>query len=132
MRLLNCIAGQEETDEHRSRNKPDAKEKGGSRSKADFVLLGHDCPLGRYPAPVVPIGLLGRELVAIYPRGAVPGIEPIEKFRTYVRYPRALQRRLTHFDYLTERLFARSENDVFSYPIANESQFFKKVLSPSR
>jgi hypothetical protein len=34
-----------------------------------FELLGWDNPLERYPAPVIPIGRLNGQLVAVYPGG---------------------------------------------------------------
>ena len=74
-----------------------------------FVLLGHDCPHGAYPAPVIPIGLLDGHLVAIYPGGAKgPTPEPIRDSDDFVRHNEPE----TDFDYRKYGLFAKDPKHV--------------------
>lgn len=119
MRVADKIAKQEGCDGKRT----------GSDKSPEFILLGHDSPLGRYPAPVVPVGLLNGQLVALYPGGSPsPGVEPVDETQSYVHHDRRLRKALIHFDYRIERLFAFTRVRVISYPIAAERQFFQKVL----
>jgi len=98
-----------------------------------FVLLGHDCPYGRYPAPVIPVGDMAGDLVAIYPSG--PLARPTaDKLDRNARYVRALPSagRFSPFDYQQYRLFAFSENDVDIYGVADEADYFAAVLQDPR
>lgn len=98
----------------------------------DFVLLGHDNPLGRYPAPVIPVGQLNGDLVAIYPGGAGATPEQVQGDCLYVSYQDALRRKLKDFNYRTDRLFAYHESDVTFFPSEHEKDFLKDFLLHSK
>ncbi len=96
----------------------------------DFVLLGHDCPYGRYPAPVIPIGRLNGILVAVYPIGTGGLVaDPIEEQAEYVRHNADLSRKLAGFDSCSHRLFASAPDDVEYYPASREQELFGKLLN---
>jgi putative ABC transport system ATP-binding protein len=86
-----------------------------------FRLLGHDCPLGRYPAPVVPIGKLGDKLVAIYisEKGDPEPVE-ISKLARYIKHDSALTSELSTYNVMTDLLFALSAHEVKSYGTHSE------------
>lgn len=74
-----------------------------------FVLLGYDCPYAVYPAPVIPVGLLDGQLVAIYPGGVEgPTPEPIGEDDDFVRYDTPVP----DFDYRVYGLFAEDPDHV--------------------
>ena len=50
-----------------------------------FKLLGWDDLYGQFPAPVIPIGRLNGQLVAVYPGGKKHS-EPVEESATYTRF----------------------------------------------
>jgi hypothetical protein len=96
----------------------------------EFILLGHDCPYGRYPAPVVPIGRLGGRLVAVYPVGDVgSATEAIDEDAEFVLHGPELGQKLVGFDRQAHRLFAYAPDEVEYYPAAREQEFLRKLLS---
>lgn len=97
-------------------------------SRTTFELVGHDNPLGRYPAPVVPIGRLNGSLVVIY--AAEPGSEvfPLRAKVRFIRHGKLLKESLKGFDYRLHRLFAFGDSDVEFYPIQSEAQYFRDLL----
>jgi hypothetical protein len=105
----------------------------GIEQERDFTLLGHDCPYGQYPAPVIPIGRLNGRLVAIYPGGSAGRtIEDLQPDSVYVDHDLGLQTALQGFNYLSHRLFAYSERDVSYYAIAEEKKFLDDFLATPR
>jgi CheY-like chemotaxis protein len=99
----------------------------------DFVLLGHDNPLGKYPAPVIPVGQLNGDLVAIFPGGTdVATTELIQEGCVYVPHHEALRRKLENFNYHTDRLFAYDERDVTFFPSEHEKEFLRDFLLQSK
>jgi CheY-like chemotaxis protein len=98
----------------------------------DFVLLGHDNPVGRYPAPVIPIGQLNGELVAVYEGDPTRFMaEPIDQNCLYVSHSETLQSKLKDFNYRTDRLFAYGETDVTCFSSQDEKSFLKEFLTHS-
>jgi hypothetical protein len=95
-----------------------------------FILVGHDCPYGEYPAPVIPVGHLDGRLVTIYPGGADgPSVEPLDEDALYVLHDEILRDSLRDFDYRLHRLFAQSRGEVWFYPVNQERQFLDHFLS---
>ena len=94
----------------------------------NFELLGHDNPLGRYPAPVVPIGYLGDRLVAVYASKKGADIINLEDDVLFVKYEESIKDELCDFRYLDHRLFAFSETKVESYSISSEADFFRDLF----
>jgi CheY-like chemotaxis protein len=101
-------------------------------SSTDFELVGHDCPLGRYPAPVAAVGRLRGTLVAVYWKrhSLEVAIEELEgtELETLVRHSEALTKELAEFDYRRDRLFAFSPDRVVCYKAPEEAIFFESVL----
>lgn len=114
---------------------------------SNFELLGHDCPLGRYPAPVVPIGRKNNQLVAVYldySAESKPSLSPINEDSVFVNYGGKLKESLFTFDSSKDqlfaisenytfdsskdRLFAISENKIVSYKSSDENALFKSLL----
>jgi len=94
-----------------------------------FVLLGHDCVFGHYPAPVIPVGAFGAELVVVYPGGQTgPMMEVIEKDRHFLHYPASMRGTLDGFQWQTHRLFAYSPFQVEYYSAIDESEFLTSFL----
>lgn len=95
-----------------------------------FILVGHDCAYGRYPAPAIPIGYLGKDLVAIYSGEAEePQIEYLELTSKFKKHPRSLRKRLASFRPGFDRLFAYSSADICFYDKNQERAFFEEFLS---
>jgi hypothetical protein len=92
-----------------------------------FELLGWDNPHGCYPAPVVPIGKLDGQLVAVYP-GAEKHEIPIFKTAVYRHFSIEQLETLRGFDHRVERLLATDENHVLRYSTINEAAFFVGLL----
>jgi hypothetical protein len=93
-----------------------------------FTLLGHDNPLGSYPAPVVPIGAFNGRSVAVYAKRFWCRRVPINEDTEFVRYVQR-PKTLGTFDHKRHRMFAFSASDVRCYAIAEESKFFLRHLS---
>ena len=89
------------------------------------VLIGHENPYGEYPAPVVPIGRDRKDrLFAAYPhRGNIQWLRQLDP-KTFVPLLRVQE----DFNFANDRLFAYSEGDVVSYPVAGEEEFLRNVL----
>jgi hypothetical protein len=99
-----------------------------------FRLLGHDCPYGLYPAPVIPVGEQpDGTAVAIYPGGAGgPTPQPIDRDAEFVVHSRGLSTELGHFDWLTDRLFAYEPGDVVRYAADGEWRFLAELFGSPR
>jgi hypothetical protein len=97
-----------------------------------IALLGHDCPLGRYPAPVVPIISMGRSLAAVFARERENQVVALEQDVEFVRHGRRLQESLSSYSPVDERLFGLSPDAVESYRISDESIFFESLLRSDR
>jgi len=97
--------------------------------KGKFELLGHDNPLGQYPAPVVPVGRLDDSMVAVYAsREFDQEIVCIDQEAEFVRHDGTTRATLAGFDYLIHRLFAFDENNIRYYSIQEEAYFFEQLL----
>lgn len=92
----------------------------------DFKLIGHNNPLG-YPAPVIPIGILNNELVAIYASDRATETV-ISKNSKFVKHDENLTEFLMGFDYKNNRLFGFNMRKVELYSIDEESQYFVNLL----
>ena len=91
-----------------------------------FRLLGHDCPYGAYPAPLVPVGRLAGKLVAIYPAGQMgPSVEEIDDEFVYVPHSKKLCKSLAGFDYRVDRLFGLSRDQVLRYRADREAEYLR-------
>jgi hypothetical protein len=96
--------------------------------QGEFALLGYDNPLGRYPAPVVPVGRMGGELVAVYADDESPSYITLEGDVQYLKFDARTLKHFVDFDPQLDRLFAISSNDVRHYLIKGEKTFFSKLL----
>lgn len=90
-----------------------------------FRLLGHDFPLGRYPGPVVPIGIKDGFLVAVYrdcDDAQYPEIQfiRIPNDSAFVPYNTTLLASLGTFDPNRDILFAESPEAVRVYKSTSE------------
>lgn len=92
-----------------------------------FELLGWDNPYGRWPAPVIPIGRLDGQFVAVYAGGEKHEV-PIAKDAVYVHFSVEQLETLRGFDHRSERLLATDENHVLRYSTINEAAFFAELL----
>src|SRR5215469_3215906 len=102
---------------------------GGSQVR-EFRLRGHDCVFGKYPAPVIPIGLADGHQVAVYPGGAEgPCLVRVEPSAGFVMYGPELLNQLAGFDPLRHRLFAYSSNRIRCYVADEEQEFFRDFLN---
>jgi DNA-binding protein HU-beta len=97
-------------------------------SRTTFELVGHDNPLGRYPAPVVPIGRLNGSLVVVYAAESGSEVFPLRARVRFIRHGKLLKESLKGFDYRLHRLFAFGDSDVEFYPIQSEAQYFRELL----
>ncbi|MCL5666475.1 MAG: hypothetical protein M1383_01765 [Patescibacteria group bacterium] len=95
-----------------------------------FELLGFDNPYGKYPAPVIPVGKLDGQLVAVYP-GGTKHFNPIPDDSVYVHLPEETVAEFADFNPLTERLFADDETDFTCYKSAEEAEYFTDRLQDS-
>jgi hypothetical protein len=102
----------------------------------NFTLIGYDCPLVIYPAPVVPIvtDIYGN-YKAVYLDDANGNIrvqtEPVDRNSTFTKLSELSEgtiNSLKKFDCQQHRLFAMSENDVCFYEVKNQSKFFCDLL----
>lgn len=95
-----------------------------------FKLRGHSCIYGVYPSPVIPVGLLGRSLVAVYPGGQHgPTIEQVNRSSKFVRHAPRVAGSLAGFDFREHRLFAYEPTRVVYYPVSDEADFLEAFLS---
>ena len=100
------------------------------QKKTDFELVGHDCPLGHYPAPLVPIGYRNGEYVAVYLDydKSEPYCEQIPNDAEFVHHSDTLKESLQAFDYRKDKLFGLSDRDVVFYAAVDKKKFFLKLL----
>jgi hypothetical protein len=98
-----------------------------------FTLRGHDCPAGRYPAPVVPIGERNGTLYAVFRNPDADNTVSFEQLREdtlFVRHSDSLSEDLRRsFDPSSSELFALSETDVRCYSFEHQLEFFRSLLS---
>jgi nucleoid DNA-binding protein len=98
--------------------------------KGEFAeLVGHDNPLGHYPAPVVPIVRLRGFLMAIYARDSGSDVVRLNRAARFIHHDNSLKTDLNKFDYLSHRLFAMSESLLEFYPIRSEARYFRDLLN---
>jgi hypothetical protein len=102
----------------------------------NFTLIGYDCPLVIYPAPVVPIvtDIYGN-YKAVYLDDANGNIrvqtEPVDRNSTFTKLSELSEgtiNSLKKFDCQQHRLFAIAENNVCFYEVNNQSKFFCDLL----
>jgi glycosyltransferase involved in cell wall biosynthesis len=96
-----------------------------------FLLLGHDCPLGEYPAPVVPVGELDGKFVAIYATTSGADVVEIAPTAHFTTHNSGTKEALKNFSFRTQRLFAFDANRVVGYTISEEREFFISILTDS-
>lgn len=92
-------------------------------------LVGHDNPLGHYPAPVVPIVRLKGSLIAVYALDSGSEVVRLNRAVRFVHHDNSLKTALNKFDYLSHRLFAISENLLEFYPIRSETRYLRDLLN---
>jgi len=94
-----------------------------------FILVGNDCPYGRYPAPVIPVVSHDGRLAAIYHgNGELAQIVYLDPSCTFNKHSKDLQKRLAAFNQETDRLFAFTRTDVRFYDAKVEQEFFQEFL----
>jgi hypothetical protein len=96
-----------------------------------FLLIGHDCPFGAYPAPVVPVGKLDGKLVAVYAGAQNATVSEIAADSHFVVHSPRINEQLNEFSYERQRLFAYSADEVVSYATSEEREFLARVLDDS-
>jgi hypothetical protein len=101
-------------------------------SQSAFELLGHDNPLGRYPNPVVPVGMLNGQLVAVFARADGNETRALTGEEEFIHHTGPVAENLRSFDYERDRLFAFTENEVVFYEIASERECFVDLLLDAR
>jgi len=69
-----------------------------------FRLIGHDCPTGEYPSPVVPVGMVDEHLVVSFRTSVGVEFETVEDNVLFVRHDQDLGNRLKAFDSPLNRL----------------------------
>ncbi len=93
-------------------------------------LLGHDNPLGRYPAPVVPIVITGFRLVAVHTgNDGEPQLTDIPFDKKFIWHKDEVTQQLSNFDYRRHRLFALSEQELEIYSSVDQRAYFEWALS---
>jgi hypothetical protein len=98
-----------------------------------FQLVGHDCPMGRYPAPVVPIGTLDGALVAIYVSESNRiEVVPVDQNRDFIHHSESLRGELGKFNYRGDCLFALAADRLLVYRSDQQARFFADLLRDSR
>jgi len=97
-----------------------------------FELLGHDNPLGRYPGPVVPIGKLNGQLVAVFAGHNGNETQVLNGDEEYTHHNKSVAENLQDFDYNRDRLFAFNEHDLVLYKVTYEREWFSQVLQDPR
>jgi hypothetical protein len=105
-----------------------------ARGMADEALhlVGHDCPLGRYPAPIVPIVERAGSRYAVYSGATGHELVDIAAGASFVRHDAQLAATLEPFVHSEHRLFGFAESDVERYPVREEPIYFARVLASSR
>jgi hypothetical protein len=95
---------------------------------ANFVLMGHDCPLGVYPSIVVPVGKGDHGLVVAYVGDDSVLLEEVDPNARYERHSDDTVRTLSGFDYAKHGLFALSANDIRIFAFDQIQAFFTDLL----
>jgi hypothetical protein len=95
----------------------------------DYKLVGYDCPLGCYPAPLTPIILVGEnEYKAVYLDDDLTcDLDSIDLRSSHSMISKD-DKRFEEFDYCKDRLYAVSESDIRFYEVANQLKFFRDLL----
>jgi hypothetical protein len=98
-----------------------------------FKLIGHKCPLDYYPSTVLPILQDGNNLYIAYLAFVeTPAkLVSINDYDVYfIKHDAKLRSSelLKNFDYGQDRLFAFAKNNVVSYRIVDQSEFFINIL----
>ena len=100
--------------------------------KENSILVGYDCPLGSYPAPLVPIICENDKYKAVYlDEDLQLHTHPVvsTNFSNLSDCEESIKKKLEKFDYCRHRLFAISESDIEFYEIKLEKSFFINLLS---
>ncbi len=101
-------------------------------SSNTFELLGFSNPLDDYPSPIVPIGRLNGQLVAVYTTmkdGVSHVTETLSEEAAFDRLTPELKDALGGFDYLFDNLYAVTSTDVRKYHVADQKEFFLSLLA---
>ncbi len=102
-----------------------------SLKSLDFVLRGHDCPLGEYPSLAVPVGSLQGKLVAVYAAEAGAEFQPVDANAKFAQHSSRTASMLRGFDPLKHGLFAIKETEVLMYETGKEGEFYSRLLRSS-
>jgi len=97
----------------------------------EFVLDGHDCPLGDYPSVAVPVGNLAGNIVACYTGDGRTQLLEISPGARYVHHNQTTTSTLRGFDPTRHGLFAFDEADVVIYDLGTERAFYSRLLRSS-
>ena len=98
-------------------------------SSAKFTLTGHTLPLGTYPGIAAAIGEIGQRIGVIVERAGHPAFHELSGNAKYVVHNSGLGKKLAHFDWQSDRLFAFSRDNVRSYSSGDEAAFFSELLA---
>lgn len=93
-------------------------------------LIGHDCPLGRYPSVLVPVVAQGTQLFVAYSGPAA--LVEIPSDALFVRHGDQTAAALSGFDYEQHRLFGFAQDDITLFREQNAPVFFAKLLGSRR
>jgi hypothetical protein len=96
--------------------------------EVNFILEGHDCPLGFYPSVIVPVGRLGSERVVLFSSDNGPKFQVVSPDKQYVEHHGSTVELLSEFDALRHGLFAVSSEEILIYELGRESDFYRKIL----
>lgn len=98
--------------------------------RTGLKLLGHFCPLMRYPARVIPIMVdsLG-ELVAVFIDHGLAQVRPVGDDTRFERHENKVKEALAGFDCYHHGLFAVSRHDIRSYSLTDGPKFFSRLLA---
>lgn len=94
----------------------------------DYKLVGYDCPLGCYPAPLTPIILVEEnEYNAVYLDDDLTihlDLIDLRSSHSIISEDKEFEQ----FDYSKHRLYAVSKKDIRFYEVANQLRFFRDLL----
>jgi hypothetical protein len=102
-----------------------------SLKNPDFVLRGHDCPLGEYPSLAVPVGSLRGKLVSVYAGKAGAEFHPVDANAKFVQHSSRTANMLRGFNPLKHGLFAVKATEVVLYETGKEGEFYARLLRSS-
>jgi hypothetical protein len=100
-------------------------------SEQIFTLEGHDCPLGEYPAVLVPIGKLAGHPVAAYSGKDRVEFQPIAATARFHHHDEVTAKSLEGFDPQKHGLFGIKPNDILTYDLGDEQRFYRRLLRSS-